>query len=69
VASPENLSTGTKKAIVVVALLAIIGLKAIGVLKAKLPFYLILALAGVAIITDATPVAADTLPGKAVSGQ
>jgi hypothetical protein len=65
----EDLSTGKKKAIVLIALLGIIGLKIIGVFKSKLPVYLILALAGVAIITDPTPTAADTLPGKAVTGQ
>lgn len=65
----EDLSVGTKKGIIVTVLLGVIALKVVGIFKAKLPFYLIVGLAVAGIITDPSPVAADTLPGKAITGQ
>lgn len=60
--SLEDLSIPKKKAIVVIALLIIIGLKVYGFIETRPTVYLIVALAVVAIITDATPTAAkDTL--------
>lgn len=58
----ENLSTNSKKGIVIVALLVIIGLKIYGVLETKPSIILILALAIVASVTDAKPLAAAELP-------
>lgn len=56
--SLENLSTGKKKAIVVVALLVIIGLKIYGFIETKPALIVIIALAIVASVTDAKPLAA-----------
>jgi hypothetical protein len=62
-----DLSTGYKKAIVVMALAAIIALKIIGLFSTRMTIFMALALAGVGIITDPSPTANDTLQGKAVT--
>lgn len=59
--SLENLSIPSKKAIVLIALLIIIGLKVYGFIQTRPTIYLIVALAVIAIITDATPTAAQDI--------
>jgi len=64
----EDLSTTAKKAIVYTAIVVIVVLKIIGVFKSsRLPWYMLIFLGTIAVVTDASPVAADTLNGKAVA--
>lgn len=65
----EDLSTGVKKAIVYTGIAVVIVLKILGVFKSsKLPWYMLGVLGLIAVVTDAQPVAADTLQGRAVNG-
>jgi hypothetical protein len=64
----EDLSTTTKKVIVYTGIVLIILLKIFGVFKSsRLPWYMLGVLGAIAVVTDAQPVAADTLPGKATN--
>lgn len=58
----EDLSTGKKKAIVIIALLIIISLKIYGFIQTKPTIALIIALGIISAITDATPVSGGELP-------
>lgn len=57
--SLENLSTGSKKTIVIIALVVIIGLKIYGFIQTKPTVLLIVALAIVASITDPSVTSAN----------
>ena len=62
-----DLSVTSKKVIVIFALIGIVTLKIIGLFSTKMTLSMALALAGVAIITDPSPVANDTLNGRTVT--
>lgn len=66
----ENLSTTTKKIIVYTAIVVVVILKIIGVFKSsRLPWYLLVSLGLIAVVTDASPVAAGTLEGRTAGAQ
>lgn len=58
----EDLSTGKKKAIILIAVLIIVNLKIYGLLQTKPSIALIIALGIIAAITDATPTNAQEFP-------
>lgn len=46
----------------------ILGLKVLGFVKGKLPWYLIIGLAAAGIVTEPTPLQADSITGRQAQG-